>query len=236
MKTSKALQSQRSLDKFPDTKLIRMIRRGSRPAFDAMIHHHDKWLLDKLFFRFHDWNKEKEVYQDFRIRLWNTIRKGLYHDEGNLRNWLGKMLLNVARQFTRRKRNFVEINPETEGVFLPSCEDGKVLQLETDDELRNLEYGLKEDERDVLNLKYYGDLSDKEIAEITHKSLSATKSKLHRARVQMQKQLPYHLGGKKKRHHFRKLNAAARKKIYVSANDDQDQHVWRKHAGHWVSC
>lgn len=95
--------------------------------------------------------------------------------EGYMKTWLIRILINVAIDMQRHSHRHVEI---TEDVVNQSTEKthDNVIELDLEQSLANL----REDQRLLINLRFFEDLSLSEIAEILDEPLSTVKSKLYR--------------------------------------------------------
>jgi RNA polymerase sigma factor (sigma-70 family) len=237
MKYHRSQQVFSRLQKLPDNKLIFLIKRGSRLSFDVLIMRYAKWLKAKLHSIVFNRELAQEIYQLFLIGLWNAFRKGAYTDKGAFQPWMRSVLMNFIRQVLRRKKITIEYD-EAEEVFKLAVEDESFQKYEWLNDLASLEYGLREDYRDEFNMRAIGQLSYKEIAEITHQSVAKVKSDIHRGKQFLQKQLSrYFLNRRTKKHIPVQLTVEEKEHVRksISVNDDQDQHIWKQHAGSSVT-
>ena len=214
------------------------IIRGCGHAYGLLIYKHERWIKDRLYFLMHNKTGEKEVYQRFLIRMWKALLRGLYKqtEDGDFRHWMGTILKNMVNEYRRRPKKFVEMTEETEPL-LPAMQDTNIQKYEWANDLEKLEYGLREDYRDLFNMKAVGELSIKEIAEIVHKSEGTVKSGIQRGREYLKKQLAgYYLNRRIKKHTPVKLGAEQKKSALSlrSVNDDNNLHTWKLHGGKWI--
>jgi RNA polymerase sigma factor (sigma-70 family) len=225
------------LKRLPDNKLIFLVKRGSRLAFDVLIMRYTVWVKQKLHSIVYDKAAAGEIYSLFLIGLWKAFNKGKYVDEGAFEPWMKKVLVNFIRQVLRRKKNGIAYD-EAERIFMLAEQDVAIQKYEWANDIEKLKYGLHEDYLAIFKMKAFGQLTNKEIAEIAHKSVGTVKSALHRSREHFQKQLAgAYLNPGIKKHTLVKLNTNQKEKVrrYVSANDDNDLHTWRLHGGRWVT-
>jgi RNA polymerase sigma-70 factor, ECF subfamily len=234
MKKISSVLSLSELKLLSDAKLIALIKRGNRPAFDALVRHYENWIKARLYFLMHNRDDEKEVYQLFLIGLWNLLRRGKYHEKGAFKHWMGTILSNLVKKYHRRKKEFIEYDTAVEEMYKLAAPDKNIQQFEMDLDLASMQYGMREDEILAVNYKIKNDLSDKQIMQLMQKSKGAVASDVHRGRESLKKKLRYYLSPRKKKHKVVKLNAEERKNLSNSSIDEVGLHTWRLHNGKWM--
>jgi len=168
------LQDQELLSKFrnPETKHL---------AFNTLVQQYQKrvyWLIRKLVIDHDDAN---DLSQDVFVKIWNVLDD--FHGDSALFTWVYRIATNQALAHLRSKRNrfFLPLH-DVEAELNQKLSAN--LDVDTSDwafQLQKAILKLPEKQRVVFNLRYFEELSYKEIAEITQSKEGALKTNYHLA-------------------------------------------------------
>jgi len=181
------------------TKLMLRFQQGDESAFREIVEQHKLSVLN-LCYRFVG-NKDdaEDIAQDVFIRILNAASR--YRPDASLSTWLYRITVNVCLNFQRRKKilNFFSLNHQLEsgqtaGNRLPDpiSDEQPDIMLEKK-ELQTLVQqaiqSLPENQQTVVILHRFEGLSYQEIADVLNTSVSAVESRLHRAKLNLQRKL-----------------------------------------------
>ena len=145
-------------------------------AVTALYSEHYRGLVRLSTLLLRDQMQAEEVVQDAFVAMHGAWRR--IKDEDKALAYLRQTVVNRSRSVLRR-RQVAEKHAPTPGPDMPSAEYGAMVRLESDRVLAALRR-LPERQREALVLRYYGDLSEADIAEAMKVSKGAVKSHTHR--------------------------------------------------------
>ncbi len=141
----------------------------------------------------HERELAEDLFQDTCMKVITTLRMGNYHEEGKFSQWLMRIAKNLVIDYFRRnqKMTFVD-NNGTVNVFdcfsEPSMSIEQVMINEQiNASLRELVTLLPKEQREVLEMRIYKDLSFKEIAEQTDVSINTALGRMRYAIINLRK-------------------------------------------------
>ena len=137
-----------------------------------------------------DQYEAQDATQDALVRAWQS--KGSLRDPAGFQAWFDRILVNICRDRLRRRRriSFIPIEPETDGgrPVMPAQVDPFQEVLDRDEAVRAMA-GLAPDERVVLVLHYWADLTLDAVAERLGWPVGTVKTRLHRGLNQIRRAL-----------------------------------------------
>lgn len=163
-----------------ENRLIERSGKGDAAAFGELVGIYRRRLYSYLIKLSGDRNAAEDIFQETLIKVWNGIKK--YDDRQKFASWLFSIAHNCSIDYLRKKKladtTFVELKEET--VLTKDAQDlysSKELKERLDIELNQLPFK----QRQVFFLRQFGELSFKEIAEITKEPLNTVLSHMHYA-------------------------------------------------------
>lgn len=171
-----------------ESQLINKCKANDGEAYRQLMKLYQNKLYGYLW-RFSDSEEETdEMFQETLIKAWKGIRK--YSEQKKFASWLFTIAHNVAMDSLRNKnRNkvFVNIEEINEHFYQPSIEDQMVQQEELE-RINQLIKNLSNKQREVFLLRQNGELSFKEIAEITNQPINTVLSHMRYSIKKIKKQ------------------------------------------------
>ena len=183
-------QSQRS-----DFELIRSFQEGDSCALETLILRHKDRLFTSIVFLVKDRYLAEDIFQDAFIRIIDTLRNGRYNDEGKFLPWAMRIAHNLCvDHFRKVKRTPTIKTGEDQDLFevLNFAEDStedKLIRRQSHDRVRDLLDQLPADQREVIVLRHYADLSFKEIAAMTDCSINTALGRMRYGLINMRKMM-----------------------------------------------
>ena len=166
-----ALRAQ-STDQSDSDGLARDARQGDRNAFEKLVRRYQRRVFALAYQHLRDPDEAQDLAQEVFVRLYRNLER--YDPERPFEPWFWRLAGNVAASYRRRRRATAELL-DVAAAEVPGREDAMPLEQALAD--------LNEDLRLPVLLHYYLDLPLDEIADAMGLSLSAVKSRLHRARA-----------------------------------------------------
>ena len=183
-----AQEKMRSLKQLSDEELVTAYAGGNNEAFDVLLLRHKTRLFNYIYQMVRDRDLADDIFQETFVKAITTIKQGRYNDLGKFSAWLYRIARNLAVDSFRAEKNESALSTDNADYDIlnrrelaeDTIEDVMVgLQIEED--LRRLIDELPEVQREVLNLRYYKELSFKEIAELTGVSINTALGRMRYA-------------------------------------------------------
>ncbi len=178
----------RNLKQLSDEELVTAYAGGNNEAFDVLLLRHKTRLFNYIYQMVRDRDLADDIFQETFVKAITTIKQGRYNDLGKFSAWLYRIARNLAVDSFRAEKNESALSTDNADYDIlnrrelaeDTIEDVMVgLQIEED--LRRLIDELPEVQREVLNLRYYKELSFKEIAELTGVSINTALGRMRYA-------------------------------------------------------
>ncbi|RYZ29093.1 MAG: sigma-70 family RNA polymerase sigma factor [Chitinophagaceae bacterium] len=183
------------LSKLSDHELINSFNAGNVNAFEALVLRHKDKLYTSIFFLVKDKYLAEDIFQDVFIRIIDTIKSGRYTEEGKFLPWAMRIAHNLCVDYFRKvKRTPTIKNSDDQDIFevLNFTEDSaedKLIKKQSHNRVKDMLDQLPEDQREVIILRHYADMSFKEIAEITNCSINTALGRMRYGLINLRKMM-----------------------------------------------
>jgi RNA polymerase sigma factor (sigma-70 family) len=185
----------KSLRQKTDHELIHQFRDGDLHALEALILRHKDKLYTSILFLVKDKYLAEDIFQDVLIKVIDTIRGGRYTEEGKFLPWAMRIAHNLCvDHFRKVKRTPAIKTSDDRDIFevLNFTEEGadiKMMKRQSHDRVRQMLDMLPEDQREVIILRHYADLSFKEIASLTNCSINTALGRMRYGLINLRKMM-----------------------------------------------
>jgi RNA polymerase sigma factor (sigma-70 family) len=183
----------KSSNQLSDQQLIQLFQEGDSSALEVLINRHKDKIFTSIFLLVKDKFLAEDIFQDVFIRVIDTIRGGRYTEEGKFLPWAMRIAHNLCvDHFRKVKRTPTIRNSEDHDIFevLNFSEDGadrKMMQRQSHDRVRQMLELLPADQREVIILRHYADMSFKEIATMTDCSINTALGRMRYGLINLRK-------------------------------------------------
>lgn len=179
-----------------DQQLLSAYLSGDKSAISILIERHSKRVLDYIRMMVKNNEIADDIYQETFIKVVRFIDDGRYTDNGKFLSWVLRIAHNqVIDHFrqTKQQNNLSEADAgydilNTKKFADNTVEDKMVIQ-QIENDLRKLVENLPEEQREVVMMRYFGDLSFKEIAEQTNVSINTALGRMRYALINLRKMI-----------------------------------------------
>ena len=137
----------------------------------------------------------EDIFQETFIKVIKTLKNGVYHEEGKFLSWVMRISHNLIIDHFRKSNRMPKFEASDDyDVFQfitdssPNVESNLIKDQVVND-LQNLITELPEDQKEVLNMRLYKDMSFKEIAEITGVSINTALGRMRYAIINLRKMI-----------------------------------------------
>ncbi|CAK7056440.1 MAG: sigma-70 family RNA polymerase sigma factor [Petrimonas sp.] len=177
-----------------DEELVVSYAEGNNCAFEILLSRHKQSLFSYILYRVRNRDLADDIFQDTFIKAILTIKQGRYTENGKFRAWITRIAHNLIVDCFRQERNENTVsNDEYEFDLFNNfrlCEDNievTMVKAQVFDDVRRLVEYLPDTQREVLNMRYYQELSFKEIADKTGVSINTALGRMRYAILNMRK-------------------------------------------------
>lgn len=184
----------KQLNQLTDDMLVTRYSEGDNKAFDELLARYQSKLFNYIYFIVRSQEMAEDIFQETFVKAITTIQQGRYTASGKFGAWLTRIAHNMIIDGFRQERNENTIsNDETEvDLFndVDLCDDNIEIQMvneQTLTDVRRLVDALPDNQREVVYMRFYQDLSFKEIADITGVSINTALGRMRYALMGMRR-------------------------------------------------
>ena len=176
-----------------DQQLIGRYLEGDERAFEELLTRHQQKIYTSIYLFVKDQSLAEDIFQEVFIKIIDTLRKGKYNHEGKFLQWALRISYNMCVDYFRRTKRRPKVSPtETFDIFdiLQATEDNAeqhIIRSQTHDKVRALVDMLPPEQREVVILRHYADMSFKEIAKLTRVSINTALGRMRYALINIRK-------------------------------------------------
>ncbi len=183
----------KAFNKKTDHELIHLFTDGNLDALETLVLRHKDKLYTSILFLVKDKYLAEDIFQDVFIRIIDTMRSGRYTEEGKFLPWAMRIAHNLCvDHFRKVKRTPTIRNGEDKDIFevlnfSEECAETVMMKRQSHDRVRDMLERLPEDQREVIILRHYADMSFKEIAAATNCSINTALGRMRYGLINLRK-------------------------------------------------
>jgi RNA polymerase sigma-70 factor (ECF subfamily) len=176
-----------------DQELIALYLGGEERAFEELLNRHQQKIYTSIYLFVKEQSLAEDIFQEVFIKIIDTLRKGKYNHEGKFLQWAMRIAYNMCVDHFRRSKRRPKISPtDTFDIFdvLQVTDDNAeqfMIRSQTHDKIRTLVDLLPPEQREVVILRHYADMSFKEIAKLTRVSINTALGRMRYALINIRK-------------------------------------------------
>jgi RNA polymerase sigma-70 factor (ECF subfamily) len=179
--------------KIGDPTLIKRYINGDERALAILINRHNQRISSFIYSKVNDRGITEDIFQDTFIKVIRTLKKGTYSEEGKFLPWVMRIAHNlIIDHFRKNRRMPMYQGSDSFNIFSVMGDDqlnaeSQIIKDQIDSDLTNLIDELPADQRDVLIMRIYKDMSFKEISENTGVSINTALGRMRYALINLRK-------------------------------------------------
>ncbi len=176
-----------------DKQLILTYLEGNNKSFEILLNRHRDKIYTSIYLFVKDREKAQDIFQDVFIKIIDTLKRGKYNHEGKFLQWALRISYNMCvDNFRRSKRRTKVSASESFDIFdvLESGDDNmetNMIKNQMHKRIRDLVDRLPEEQREVVVLRHYAEMSFKEISQLTRVSINTALGRMRYALINMRK-------------------------------------------------
>ncbi len=181
------------VDKLNDKQLIERYLDGDDKSFEVLLSRHKEKIYTSIYLFVKDRSLADDIFQDVFIKIIRTLRKGNYNHEGKFSQWAMRISYNMCVDYFRRAKRRSIVSPTEDFDIFDVLEDSdinaekKIIKSQEHSKVRKLIDQLPAEQRDVVILRHYADMSFKEIAMLTRVSINTALGRMRYALINLRK-------------------------------------------------
>lgn len=176
-----------------DQQLITAFQNGQIAALETLITRYKDKIYNSIYFLVKDKYLTEDIFQDAFIKVIDTLQNGKYNDEGKFLPWVLRISHNLCvDHFRKIKRTPYITMPDGKDIFdvldfnQPSAEN-TIIKQQQHNSLHVYLAKLPSDQREVIILRHFGDLSFKQIADIMGCSINTALGRMRYGLINLRK-------------------------------------------------
>lgn len=176
-----------------DQQLIALYLQGDERSFEELVKRHQQKIYTTIYLFVRDQSLAEDILQEVFIKIVETLRKGKYNHEGKFQQWAVRISHNMCVDYFRRTKRRPKVSATESFDILDvqySHEDNAeqaIIRSQTHDRIRLLLEMLPPEQREVVILRHYADMSFKEISKLTRVSINTALGRMRYALINIRK-------------------------------------------------
>ncbi|MEO6731441.1 MAG: sigma-70 family RNA polymerase sigma factor [Ferruginibacter sp.] len=183
----------KSLINLTDQQLVHLYVEGNTNALETLVNRYKDRIYTSIYLLVKDKYMAEDLFQDVFIRIIDTLKGGRYTDEGKFLPWALRIAHNMCVDHFRKVKRSPSIKTSDDRDIFevlnfsePSAEN-RMIQMQSHERVRKMIDMLPQDQREVIILRHYADLSFKEIAELTKCSINTALGRMRYGLINMRR-------------------------------------------------
>lgn len=178
-----------------DQQLIHLYMDGNAEALSSLVMRYKDKIYTSIYLLVKDKYLAEDIFQDVFIRVIDTLKGGRYTDEGKFLPWAMRIAHNMCVDHFRKVKRSPSIKTSDDRDifevlnFSEAGADHRMMQSQSHDRVRKMIDMLPEDQREVIIMRHYADLSFKEIADLTKCSINTALGRMRYGLINLRKMM-----------------------------------------------
>lgn len=177
-----------------DNDLIKLFQSGDNLALDALLTRYKDKIYSTIFYLVKDKHLAEDLFQDVFYKIIEKLRSNNYNEEGKFLHWALRISHNICVDYFRKEKRNTTVSSETSNLleFLEigvDHADNRIVTTQVNEKLRTMLDLLPEEQREVIVLRHFADLSFKEIASMTNTSINTALGRMRYGLINLRKMM-----------------------------------------------
>lgn len=181
-----------------DSVLVNNYINGSEKSLEILIIRHKQRIFSFILSKVSDREVAEDIFQDTFIKVINTLKRGAYNEEGKFLPWVMRISHNLIIDHFRRNKRLPKFNNTDDFDIFDVLSDemlsveNQIIKEQILEDVKKMVEELPEDQKEVLLMRMYKDMSFKEIAENTDVSINTALGRMRYALINLRKLIEKH--------------------------------------------
>ena len=183
--------------KTSDSCLISQYQKGDEQALEKLIQKHQQELFSFIFYKVKDEDLANDFFQDTFIKIIIKLKEGKYTEEDKFILWAKRIASNLIIDHFRAKSRHITVSETSYmndefSIFDTIKEtdfnvEEQLILSQIHEDLKNIIVFLPENQQEIIKMRFYDELTFKEIAELTNTSINTTLGRMRYALMNIRK-------------------------------------------------
>ena len=184
-----------NVQKISDQELIRLYQQGNEASLEILIKRHQRNVYTAIYMLVKNRALSEDLFQETFIKIVNTLRSDKYNEEGKFAPWAARVARNLTIDYIRKmKRDVTITDSEGNDIFnyitiAEESNEDKIIRAQSEHNIRQLVKKLPEEQRQVLIMRQWGNMSFQEIADSTGVSINTALGRMRYALNNLRKMM-----------------------------------------------
>jgi len=181
-----------------DALLVSAYVNGDESALGELITRHKDRIYRFIYPKVYDRDVTEDIFQDTFVKVINTLKKGNYNEEGKFLPWVMRIAHNLVIDYFRKNNRMPKFESNDDFNIFSVLSDGdlnaerSMIKDQVQSDVKRLIQELPEDQKEVLIMRMYKDMSFKEISEQTGVSINTALGRMRYALINLRKVIDKH--------------------------------------------
>ncbi|WP_293872240.1 sigma-70 family RNA polymerase sigma factor [Flavobacterium sp.] len=178
----------------PDAVLVNNYIDGDENSLSILINRHQSKIYSYIYSKISDRDLTEDIFQETFFKVIHTLKsKKYYSEEGKFLSWVLRIASNlIIDKFRNDKKAYFQRDTDELLIFSRIKDssmtiENELIKKQVDMDLKNIIQQLPHDQKEVILMRYYSDMSFKEIADITGVSVNTTLGRMRYAITNLRK-------------------------------------------------
>ena len=182
----------------PDALLVKSYVAGDESALATLINRHQSKIYGFIFSKISDRDLTDDIFQDTFIKVIKTLKSNSYNEEGKFLPWVMRIAHNLIIDHFRKNKKMPMFRETDEFSIFSIMTDNsmtienRMITDQVEKDLKKLIEELPDDQKEVLVMRIYQDLSFKKISELTGVSINTALGRMRYALMNLRKVIDKH--------------------------------------------
>ncbi len=182
----------------PDATLVSNYIKGDESALEILIKRHKQKIYSFIYSKVYDRDLSEDIFQDTFIKVIRTLKRGAYNEEGKFLPWVMRISHNLVIDYFRKNNRMPKFDNSGEFSIFSVLSDSSlnaekaIIKEQVENDVRRLVDELPEDQKEVLMMRIYNDMSFKDISDKTGVSINTALGRMRYALINLRKIIDKH--------------------------------------------
>jgi len=178
-----------------DYELIKQYLDGQSSSLEVLINRHKSKVFSYIFMVVKNRDLAEDIFQDTFIKVIRSLQSGTYKEEGRFVSWVMRISHNLIIDYYRKEKHLKTVSNDNGDLVLNSSKfsditiEESIVTNQIHHDVKKLIDHLPEEQKEVMVLRFYYDMSFKEIAEYTNVSINTALGRMRYAVLNLRKQM-----------------------------------------------
>ena len=181
-----------------DAILVSNYIKGDEGSLETLVIRHKQRIYSFIYSKVYDRDLAEDIFQDTFIKVIRTLKRGAYNEEGKFLPWVMRIAHNLVIDFFRKNNRMPKFKNTNEFSIFSVLSDStlnaekRLIKEQVENDVRRLVDELPEDQKEVLMMRIYNDMSFKEISNRTGVSINTALGRMRYALINLRKIIDKH--------------------------------------------